>query len=163
MENMVRNNFLSLNDISKRHIGFKFCAKNNDTIFELTSVKKKKVHVASGFLGDVYQNMITIECIDKFGNIYKQNNLKNELKGDTIFDVKFVKDDWDSFEFRTLESLEKENRKRYINYLLNFKNKKETYLNYLKSLNEIDAVEFENTNDEIKKINLEIEIIRECF
>lgn len=66
----MRENFLSLNQISKQKSGFKFYSKDRLILFELISVDRRDIHVASGILGDKYQEVVTIEIMDKLGNRY---------------------------------------------------------------------------------------------
>ena len=116
----MREQFLSMNDIKKQKPGFKFFTKKNFTLLELLSVETKTIHVASGILGDTYQDVITIKAMDEKGEIYIENNLTNKLNGGNIYNIAYIEKDWDQLRFKTVNSVVKEKKKEYKGYFEEF-------------------------------------------
>jgi hypothetical protein len=111
----MREDFLSLNDISKNNIGFQFYFK--DIFYELVSVEKKMIPVAYGFLGDMYQQVTTITVMDKNGKMLKESNLTNKSNGGNIFNIAYIKKDWDKLDYKTVEAVERYRKSLYKEYL----------------------------------------------
>lgn len=133
----MREKFLSMNDLKKQRPGFKFFGKENFTLFELLSVETKTIHVASGFLGDKYQDITTIKAMDEDGDVYTENNITGKLNGGNIYTVAYIEKDWDQLKFRTVDSVVKQKKDEYKGYLEGFvKEGKMTELEMYKVLSE---------------------------
>ena len=89
----------------------KKCVIGNGVVIDPISLKEEMIPVAYGFLGDKYQKLITLSFIDRNGKIYTQMNLTNQLNGGDIFSIAYIKKNWDELDFRTVDSIENENRK----------------------------------------------------
>lgn len=141
----MREKFLSLNDIKKQNIGFKFFTKNNFKHFELLSVEEKWIDVAHGILGDKRQKTITV--MDEEGEIFKEFNLTSETNGGNIYTIAYIEKDWDKLNFRTVESVVREKKEEYKGYLESFvKEGKMTELEMYKTLddNSFHGIKFKN-------------------
>jgi len=99
----MRENYLSMSDISKMNPGFKFYTKNKYVLLELVSIEEKMIHVAHGILGDKYQKMITINVIDSNGNQYSDRNLTHEMNNGNIYTIAYIEKDWNKLDYVTIE------------------------------------------------------------
>ena len=145
----MRENFLSLNDISKQRVGYKFYNKEGD-LFELISIEEKHILVASGLLGDKYDVYTSLKVIDDNGTIYTKNSITNNTIGDNFSNIEYVKNNWDSLDYYEYNYYNKLNKPQEIN----ISSEKLEYINYL---NEMHSNGFLNKEELNKRIIYELQ------